>query len=1181
MKLDRLEVSGFKSFVDPLAVSFAPGITGIVGPNGCGKSNLIDAVTWVLGEQSARTLRAQTMEDVIFNGSESRRPLGMAEVTLIFAATPGHPAAEDGKITISRRVFRSGESLYRLNGRAVRLKDIRSLLFDTGLGLRAYSIIEQGKIGMILSGKPQERRSLIEEAAGITRYRVRREHAEVKLAEAAGNLLRLDDILAEVERNLRSLRRQAGAARRYEERRRELEQLERLWLGHRLATLERELQARRNTVASLQDQESRWTADLACSEAEVVRRREQVHRDALALAELERSMAQLGATLATRREQAFTAQRGLGELETQRLQGQQRADSRVGERDIQANRLALVERELAELEQQCEQAVARVSDDGVALTLLEEKVRQAEQEVRTHRDQLLHRFGELEQARSQLHRAQLARERAELGLQHLESRLAAESAEEARLEQERKGASDTVATSEAELQEVEAEIERLRDRLEQDLAHEAQLGEALRVAEASWVARSERRRGLLELEELERQGGEALLDRLAQLGLKSTRPLALHLKPLPGWERSLDFFLGDLEEAMVLPPGLPLAAAVGQLVGKPDAPEVVLLSTRSDEPRILGREGKLELPLGQALGLPSELAAALPPAFLVGDSEEAEQLAREHPGIAFVTREGAWFQNGVAHVAGTGSAPGHLARTSELTELEDELAKKEAQLAELRTSIDQAVATRAETAAELHRVQESANALRQRNAAARARVSELDNQLARLGDQRAKLEQEREPRQKELEQARHDQARHLERLRAEELQHRNQEAILDRLQEQLEELRQDRELARARGAGQRGTLDLIRERIDSRRAERDRCCAELARLEREDASWAQQLEQILQEHDEFEQRLATLQHQIVELEQEQVRLTNRLSAQANVLEQERSELQEQENGIISLRAQLEELRGQILELRVSTTGLEHDQQHLLTEVQNRWGSSEGLAGTPEALTDLEPAELGERCQKLRAELDAMGPVNVLAAEELVAEEERFRMLTAQRTDVARSIESLRQTIREINQTSSERFRETFVQLNEHFHRTFVELFRGGEAAMRLLEEEDPLESAIEIVARPPGKRLQNLMLLSGGEKALTAIALLFALFRIKASPFCILDEVDAPLDDVNTLRFVTLLRQLARETQVLVVTHNKLTMEACGRLFGVTMEERGVSKLVEVALSEIFPEPELAPVAGG
>ncbi|KAB2962481.1 MAG: AAA family ATPase, partial [Thermoanaerobaculia bacterium] len=316
LKLQRLEVSGFKSFVDPVEVRFAGGVTGIVGPNGCGKSNISDAITWVLGEQSAKSMRADTMEDVIFGGSEKRRPLGMADVTLTFQADPGFAGSDDGRITISRRVFRSGESQYRLNGKITRLKEIKDLLMDTGLGVRAYSVIEQGKIGLILSGKPQERRRLLEEASGITRYKARKKVAEVKLEEAAQNLLRLDDILSEVERNLRSLKRQAGAARRFQEKRGELQGLERTVFLGRWASLSRQLTDRRLALGTGQEGEAELAATVHRGEADLAALRERVEAQAGELAESVRRQAELAGVIEGRQQLAAGARRTIAEIDS-------------------------------------------------------------------------------------------------------------------------------------------------------------------------------------------------------------------------------------------------------------------------------------------------------------------------------------------------------------------------------------------------------------------------------------------------------------------------------------------------------------------------------------------------------------------------------------------------------------------------------------------------------------------------------------------------------------------------------------------------------------------------------------------------------------------------------------------------------------------------------------------------
>jgi len=450
-----------------------------------------------------------------------------------------------------------------------------------------------------------------------------------------------------------------------------------------------------------------------------------------------------------------------------------------------------------------------------------------------------------------------------------------------------------------------------------------------------------------------------------------------------------------------------------------------------------------------------------------------------------------------------------------------------------------------------------------------ARREELSGRHRRLSTSEASLQREQSDLAGELERlARLRQESGDELGRLEQL-HAGRERAFDELRQEVEGIRRERESVRAVGAGRRGQLDVLTERLRSLEQQASRLEREIETARQEGAAWIAEADGLAGRKHELEQGMVRAELELQEALELRAGGEEVVHAEEERLDAERQEVRRRDESVTAARVEHDGARGRVEELRVALTGLERDAAHLEAELAERCGEipPEIPGEVPANLAELE-ADLA----RLKEQVEAFGPVNVLAAEEYTAEEERHKFLTVQRADVARSVESLRQTIKEINQTSSARFKEAFALVNEQFSRTFVELFRGGEAEMRLMDEEDLLESGIEIVARPPGKRLQNLMLMSGGEKALTAIALLFALFRIKPSPFCILDEVDAPLDDVNTLRFVGMLKELSKETQCIVITHNKLSMEVCGTLYGVTMEERGVSKLVAVQLEELQPE---------
>ncbi|MCB1008567.1 MAG: chromosome segregation protein SMC [Acidobacteria bacterium] len=1171
LKLDRLELSGFKSFVDPVELRFAGGITGIVGPNGCGKSNLADAITWVLGEQSAKTMRGDTMEDVIFGGSEKRRPLGMGEVSLTFLADPGFAGSDDGRVTISRRVFRSGESQYRINGKLVRLKEIKDLLMDTGLGIRAYSVIEQGKIGLILSGKPQERRKLIEEAAGITRYKARKRIAEVKLEEASANLMRLDDILSEVDRNLRSLKRQAGAARRWQERKAELEVLQRTVLLGRWSKLAAETTARRITLGDAQAREAEQAAAVTAAEAALAQAREGAERLAEDLSERSRRQAELGATIEGRQQMLAGARRTIAEIDSRTASGTALADRRREESTQRETTLEELATRRSELVAEHDRSAAEVDADGAKLREVEAAAAEAEAGLERARQALLASLGELDALRSRIHREQIENEKGSYRQRHLFEELALRGEELGEAAAALEATERRLEELAAEISERDADLAGARARLEELLAREGRASEELRSLETERTARGERLRFLADLEEDDAQAAEELLSRLREAGLDAPRRLREAVRALRGWETSLDLFLGDLLDAIVLPEGIAARELAVRLATGGRSVATLLRPLAEERPAAWPRphDAAIVASLGEALDLPAPLAHALPPAYLVSDSAAAERLAATWPGVAFLTRDRFWLQGGLLHLEGSDASPGLLARSTEREELSAEIERLETRLAGTRTEIETLVGERSGAAEAIHRLQERVTALRQEQAATRARREETAQRHRRLATSEEALRREQGELASELSRlaTRHeDSGSELARL---ETTHAEREATFDRLRGEVEEVRRERESVRALGAGRRGQLEVLVERLRSLDQQTDRLNRELAASRNQDDAWQEESTQLAARRLELEEGMAIAERELQEALELRVGGEEALRAAQERLESARQEVRRRDGEVAGLRTERDALRNRVEEERVELAGLEHDARHLTAELEERCALAppEVPGEPPENLVELETD-----LQRLRQQIESMGPVNVLAAEEFGAEEERHTFLTAQRADVAKSVDSLRQTIREINETSSARFREAFAQVNEQFSRTFVDLFRGGEAEMRLMDEEDPLESGIEIVARPPGKRMQNLMLMSGGEKALTAIALLFALFRIKPSPFCILDEVDAPLDDVNTLRFVGMLRQLAQETQCIVITHNKLTMQVCGTLYGVTMEERGVSKLVSVALEEVQPE---------
>jgi chromosome segregation protein len=1167
LKLERLHINGFKSFVDPISVDFAGGLTAIVGPNGCGKSNIADSVIWSLGERSAKSLRGGKMEDVIFAGSEGRKPLGMAEVTLELATDPGFPRADDGHLVLSRQVFRTGESKYSINGRAARLKDFRALMMDTGLGLRGYSMIEQGQIGMILSGKPQERRRLLEEAAGITRYKDRRRIAEVKLEEARANLARLDDILSEVQRAMRSLKRQANAARRYREAQARRAELLRGVLLGRWSRVHGELTRLRKEIQARVDREAELTATLHRDEAAMAERRQDEDSFTRRLAEDHRRDADLAARIEGKQEFLKGARQRRQEVEERIVSGQRLIETqRARQAELRNEVAALGDRE-RELLAELEAAASELSEGEGRLSDVEQLVAEAESRLESTRSTLLTSLNAVNDLRNRLHREQVESEKGGLRRQHLLSALADNARQ---LEDAANGQAETraqVDTLRATVDERSAELGAARQELQGLQDHSEALMARRLTLKDELIALEQRRELLAELVAARRERLRALGETLAKAGLPKLTLLSERVRVPEGWAQTLDLFLGGLADAALLPAdedGLRLARFLldagtgGRLVRSlPDAEPLPAL----DDDAVLSS-------LGDALGLAADLAAALPPAYLVESSADAERLARRHRGVAFLAREGVWAAAGVLHVLGDSAMPGLLASEEEVAELERRIPPLSAGLAAAARDIDDTAERSRAVRADLAPLEEAHAEARQQLAVLEARLEDLTSRRSRLGVERETLETEVREIERELELIAERRRKLQVDFTQAETRHAELERTFDQQQRETDAARRQRAETTTAGASRRGRHELLDQRLESHRGATGRIAREIADIESRIEGWTQEGESLVARREEIDRATAQAEEELQRGLEERASSQDALLAAQEELDAKRTALQVLESGLAALRDDRDAVRAATSDLKVERATHTQDAEHLGHEYRKEFDAE--LPADPGA----PPANLAElevdfeRCEGL---LERLGPVNLLAAEEHAEHEERHGFLTAQRSDVAESVDKLRKTIRELNRESSERFLTTFRQVNETFGRTFVELFRGGEASMRLMDEEDPLDSGIEIVARPPGKRLQNLMLLSGGEKALTAIALLFGLFRAKPSPFCILDEVDAPLDDVNTVRFVQLVQKMADETQFVVITHNKITMEAASRLYGVTMQERGVSKLVSVELDDVQP----------
>jgi chromosome segregation protein len=1207
MYLQSLELIGFKSFAHKTVLNFHRGVTAIVGPNGCGKSNVLDAIRWVLGEQSAKALRGGEMADVIFSGTDSKQAVGMAEVSLTFSECEKELGTEYNEVRISRRVFRDGRSDYLLNKTPCRLKDIQMLFMDTGIGRTAYSIMEQGKIDLILSSRPEDRRAIFEEAAGITKYKAQKKEALRKLEYTDANLVRLTDIMKEVKRQIGSLQRQAGKAKRYKA------------LFDDLRTLDTHFSFKSHNEI----QESIGLTEKETERLRGVQRslEEQVESQEFGLSEQRQQLELL-------EERIITARQRVQEIRNQ----VSAASSRIGfneERILEAKTLsdryqadiAAAEEKLSVQQSQLEETDQQLSEIFATLRTEEEQLRLQQTEANALRSQRqeLERSSQEFQRQIQQRESRLATLRGDLS-----SMLNQREAGETRLELLQKDIAQTEATREhlaaqvadarVQLDDAQNRVQSCREQLK-DGEHEQENKQrehqqTERELSANQRTLAERESKLEVLKQLNEEGAglgagtQAVLKGLdnPQLFRAATLGALANFVEVRGeYIAAIEVALGQHLQTIFISDQT-VAEAIAKNLGEKKIGRAALIPTSFvSTHRAVQMQSLPDRALAWALDqikLQPQVAPLvnrlLEHVVLAPDLAAAFEIKQSSPDLAIATVAGEYISRDGVVFAGIGGDNGSsiLQRKIQIQQLETESQA-------LRITVSQSEAKREELALDLEAMRAQVNELRDALQRAQVHASSLQGQLSlldrELRDAEGKfksLDWERNNVQQRLDSTSGKTDALEQELAATSVQlgefqgglsaalaeidsiRSNEESLLESLNElkvRVATERQRQENLQRQRQPMTGRMAELRELIATRESDIANYAGKIEHLRDESESLRSTIAELGTEQVSAETEVSQLQQE----RSEHVASLEAVEANLRQVRKQHFDCQEtrnhQEIKSTQLNLRLEHLRehaNRRYQLELSTFAPDwyafqvaiRDQRNRL-EVNEPAHSEESNSEIDWDFAQTAIAEMTER-------LDAMGPVNLEAIQEYDELEERQRFLDEQNNDLVKSKNELLEVINKINATTEQLFADTFEQVRVNFQEMFTELFGGGKANLLLVDDSDPLESGIEIIAKPPGKQLQSISLLSGGEKTMTAVALLFSIYMVKPSPFCVLDEMDAPLDESNISRFIRILDRFVNQSQFVVITHNKRTISKADILYGVTMEEHGISKLVGVKLSK-------------
>ncbi len=1163
MRLSKIKMAGFKSFVDPTTIHFPSELVGVVGPNGCGKSNIIDAVRWVMGERS-KHLRGDSMEDVIFNGSNTRKPVGQASIELMFDNSDGAIGgqyAQYAEISIRRQVSRDGQSKYSINGTKCRQRDVKDIFLGTGLGPHSYAIIEQGMISQLIEAKPEDLRIYLEEAAGISKYKERRRETENRMRHTRENLARLNDLREEVDKQLNRLQRQAKTAERYQRLKEEERRVKAELLCLNWQIQDNETREREQELKGKQTRSERMTVELRAAEATLEKLRVEHTEANEAFNRVQGDYYRLGGDI-SRTEQSIQFSRDARERQQHEHQGlQTELEDTVGQISKDRERTLVLQTDMDELEASLVHTKSAQEQSSTRLTELEGAMTTWQHQW----EALGQRLVEANQI------AQVERTR----IEHLEQQIVQFNQREARIRDEHSTLSESELSAEIErlessVVELAADAENRQFQLEavvKSIEEQRDTNRSLnhRLDQARGRVQDFRGR-LASLKALQEAAlgkrQKKVLEWLEEHDLANAPRLAERIHVDPGWERTLETVLGPSLEAVCV-------ADVDEVMQKIDSLEhghVTLLDTSKS---VVAEESRADRPdtLLSRVRAPWSLASFLRGIYIADDLAHALNLREAlQPEASVVTRDGIWVgQNWLRVVRDPDEHAGVLAREMEIKTLSGKLIADlavvdglEQDLARGRATLKQLEQSREETQGESNRAHRAQTEMQ-------ARLNQRSGQLKQTQARRKRLSEElneilinKDINKESLEQSTRRRNQALE--------------VIDGLQGERETLEHERHALRTALDEARGTVKnqtdaahQIALRLESLRAANTSAQQGVERME-------QQREHLRHRLDELTKLIAEAAEPLQIQEQELEELLNQRVTVEQVLTESRTHVQTIESQIrnheqqrASTERDIETLRVELDELRMAWQENHVRSQMLREQVDATGFVLENLMG------ELEQGATASRWEELVEELakriNRLGPINLAAIEEFKEQSQRKEYLDQQHEDLSEALETLEDAIRKIDRETRQRFRDTFERVNQRLQDTFPRLFGGGQAQLEMTGD-DLLTTGISILARPPGKKLSTIHLMSGGEKALTAVALVFAIFALNPAPFCMLDEVDAPLDEANVGRFCDLVREMSETVQFVVITHNKATMEFTEQLVGITMHEPGVSRLVTVDVDE-------------